>query len=235
MLKIDYQKNKTQKKKLIITTLTLLAAVSLVSYGFISVSAKPAPEKKVDICHIEGNGSYHLINVSTNAQQAHIDHGDAVPATFIDDGDKYIGVDCSQWTRVDSVQVPVTSGAGVESNIETVAGTNYILVASGTYRYQNGTTYGIADAEWAYRNDAFARPSDSPEGWTLGENSYPSVKGLDVLVDNENIYWGDFNIENIYQYDFTGTGDKIFFNIYDSAYGDNSNIGDGMKVDIYEQ
>ena len=37
---------------------------------------KPA---KVDVCHTEGNGSFHLINVSSNALPAHIAHGDAQP------------------------------------------------------------------------------------------------------------------------------------------------------------
>lgn len=243
MLKIDYQKNKTQKKKLIITTLTVVAAmISLISYGFISVSAKPAAEKKVDICHLEGNGSYHLVNVSTNAVQAHLDHGDGLLDNSVTRGDDIIfNSDCSvSLVKVDSVQVPVTSGVGIESNIETVTGTNYLLVASGTYRYQSGTTYGIADAEWAKRNDAYKDNPPAAHGWTLGENTYgspttPPKGGLDILVDNTNIYWGDFNDDHIYQYDFAGTGNKIFFNIYDSAYGDNSNIGDGMKVDIYEQ
>ncbi len=34
----------------------------------------PAP--KVDICHRTGNGSFHLINVSQNAEAAHRAHGD---------------------------------------------------------------------------------------------------------------------------------------------------------------
>jgi hypothetical protein len=34
---------------------------------------------KVDICHVRGNGDFHLINVSGNAQEAHLAHGDALP------------------------------------------------------------------------------------------------------------------------------------------------------------
>jgi hypothetical protein len=34
---------------------------------------------KVDICHVQGNGAYHLINVSANAQPAHMAHGDGLP------------------------------------------------------------------------------------------------------------------------------------------------------------
>ncbi len=34
---------------------------------------------KVDICHLTGNGSYRLINVSRSAEPAHIAHGDVYP------------------------------------------------------------------------------------------------------------------------------------------------------------
>jgi hypothetical protein len=34
-------------------------------------------EHKVSLCHAEGNGSYHLINVAESAEPAHRDHGDA--------------------------------------------------------------------------------------------------------------------------------------------------------------
>jgi hypothetical protein len=33
---------------------------------------------KVAVCHVKGNGSYHLINVSANAVSAHLAHGDLV-------------------------------------------------------------------------------------------------------------------------------------------------------------
>lgn len=43
--------------------------------------ADQAEAGKVDICHVRGNGDYHLINVSGNAQPAHLGHGDALPAS----------------------------------------------------------------------------------------------------------------------------------------------------------
>ncbi len=47
-----------------------------------------APKAKVDICHITGNGSWHLINVSENAWPAHEAHGDAL---LVDnDGDGWV-------------------------------------------------------------------------------------------------------------------------------------------------
>ena len=41
---------------------------------------------KVDVCHREGNGSYHLINVSGNALSAHLGHGDGQPGDGTFDG-----------------------------------------------------------------------------------------------------------------------------------------------------
>lgn len=31
------------------------------------------------VCHIEGNGTYHLIQINANALQAHLNHGDVLP------------------------------------------------------------------------------------------------------------------------------------------------------------
>ena len=38
---------------------------------------------KVSLCHREGNGSYHLINVSINAEPAHRAHGDGKPGESV--------------------------------------------------------------------------------------------------------------------------------------------------------
>lgn len=35
--------------------------------------------RRVSLCHVTGNGSYHLITISVDAEQAHIDHGDGYP------------------------------------------------------------------------------------------------------------------------------------------------------------
>ena len=58
-------------------------------------AAKPAakPAAKVDVCHLEGNGSFHLINVSGNALAAHLAHGDVQPGDDVpgNPGKKYSG------------------------------------------------------------------------------------------------------------------------------------------------
>lgn len=59
--------------------IVLVFALSLVAALLASGIAIAAPAGKVDVCHREGNGSYHLINVSENALPAHLAHGDGLP------------------------------------------------------------------------------------------------------------------------------------------------------------
>ena len=58
-------------------------SVALLALGMLLSGISFAADDKVDICHITGNGTYLLINVSENAMQAHLDHGDALPGDNI--------------------------------------------------------------------------------------------------------------------------------------------------------
>jgi hypothetical protein len=70
-------------------------------------SASQAP--KVDVCHAEANGSFHLIDVSGNALSAHLAHGDAQPGDAVPGvkGKRFdeacnqvdISVSCPCWTE----------------------------------------------------------------------------------------------------------------------------------------
>lgn len=58
---------------------TLMVAV-LLAFSWIGASvAARAP--KVEVCHLEGNGSYHKISVNENSLPAHLAHGDGLPAS----------------------------------------------------------------------------------------------------------------------------------------------------------
>jgi len=129
---------------------------------------------------------------------------------------------------IETVTVSSDGSTSVSTNV-LESGFTYLLEASGTYRFANWGEYGIADAEWAYRNDGYSNPNSY--GWTLGEDVYPSILGLDVQVNGGNVYWGDYNNEHVYVLSYPGDNNQVSFNIYDSAYGDNS--GD-LTVDIYE-
>ena len=51
---------------------------------------------KGDICHVNGEGEFRLINVSQNALSAHREHGDAAPGELVPgDPSMRFGGDCS--------------------------------------------------------------------------------------------------------------------------------------------
>ena len=52
---------------------------AIVAVAAVTATAVGSPQGKVDVCHVTGNGSYHLINVSANALPAHLGHGDVLP------------------------------------------------------------------------------------------------------------------------------------------------------------
>jgi hypothetical protein len=74
-----FRKEKTMKTKKLLSVLAvlvlLLAALPVLSVG--------AGGIKVDVCHNEGNGTYHLINISDNAFDSHVAHGDASPGEAV--------------------------------------------------------------------------------------------------------------------------------------------------------
>lgn len=79
------------KTKLVFLFITCLAGL-LVFTGLVAA----APAAKVDVCHSEGNGSYHLISVSQNALEAHFGHGDGQPGDLVPGVDgKVFAEDCS--------------------------------------------------------------------------------------------------------------------------------------------
>ena len=50
------------------------AVIIGMTYGALSLSAGA----KVKVCHREGNGKAHVIDISENALKAHLDHGDSL-------------------------------------------------------------------------------------------------------------------------------------------------------------
>lgn len=236
MLKIADQKSKTQKKRLLITTLSLaVAMVSFISFGVMYTSAKPSPENKVDVCHIEGNGSYHLINVSKNALQAHLDHGDALLTNSITNGDEVIfNSDCSvSLTKLNSVTVDSKDLDGVDSNIVLTDDVNYVFRASGTYTYASWAGGPIADAKYSYRT--VGDPLGYSDEWVDGADLLsPYTNFLQIWINGSPVDWqGNYNVGHVYTLDYTGEGSDANFYINDGgAVGDN----DGeLIVDIYEQ
>src|ERR1041384_424753 len=66
------------KLKFALLLVTVLAITIATSTDFTAASST-APQEKVQVCHKTGNGSFHLISISINAESAHIAHGDGQP------------------------------------------------------------------------------------------------------------------------------------------------------------
>jgi hypothetical protein len=82
----------------------IFTAVMIISLVFVGI-ASAKPTGKVEICHKEGNGSFHLISVNVNALQDHLAHGDAVPGATVPGQGGVLGADCSI-TSSSQVQPP---------------------------------------------------------------------------------------------------------------------------------
>ena len=58
-----------------------ITVVGMIILGLVAMpliaAAKPAPEKKTEICHFNGEGVGHTIEVSKKAVTAHLAHGDS--------------------------------------------------------------------------------------------------------------------------------------------------------------
>jgi hypothetical protein len=68
--------------------------------GTLDVESRERVGERIALCHVEGNGSYHRIEVSLSAEEDHLDHGDGHPsgevpgtdpALFFDDDCNVLG------------------------------------------------------------------------------------------------------------------------------------------------
>jgi hypothetical protein len=86
---------------------------------------------KVDVCHSEGNGDFHLINISENAFDTHVGHGDDSPGGAVPGMDGYeFDADCVPVESVailfeamafgSLVQLLDTDGSGLPSVGDTI-------------------------------------------------------------------------------------------------------------------
>ena len=53
-----------------------------------SLSNTAGAGEKVSVCRVSGNGSIKMLNISANAEGAHLDHGDWSPDTWYADSDR---------------------------------------------------------------------------------------------------------------------------------------------------
>lgn len=74
----------------------LTAFAATAAFFIMATGAYAAKLDKVDVCHREGNGSFHLININGNALSAHVGHGDKLLGELV--------------VNPDTLQVDVTYG-----------------------------------------------------------------------------------------------------------------------------
>jgi hypothetical protein len=64
--------------------------------AFTATSAIANDDRTSHVCHVTGNGSFHLITVDGHAVDAHLAHGDTLPGTAFPGGDgATLGPDCA--------------------------------------------------------------------------------------------------------------------------------------------
>jgi hypothetical protein len=59
--------------------LVAVLVITIASSTDFTAASSTVPEEKVQVCHKTGNGSFHLISISINAESAHTAHGDGRP------------------------------------------------------------------------------------------------------------------------------------------------------------
>jgi hypothetical protein len=151
---------KEMKRKLILSI-----ALGLVGSFFVAGLAFAEQATKVDVCHREGNGSYHLINISENALPAHLNHGDGRPGGPVPgmEGKKF-----DEKCNIVEVVPPVVEQG--YSNLTGEAGVRYKGDSSGNEIYLGFGDLGIGEnrVEAAYPDVI----SNWPDGTYLLTFSY---------------------------------------------------------------
>lgn len=129
------------------------------------------PAEKVDVCHVTGDGTFHLLNINGNALEAHLGHGDALPGATV--GDVVLGIDCSVETPpVEPTTVSVTlafgplgwGGVSCPAGTEAVGGgyetaTGVVLVSelAGPGAVYPHYTFGPTESGWVVQNGDMAQ------------------------------------------------------------------------------
>ncbi|MDD3647114.1 MAG: hypothetical protein PHS44_01250 [Candidatus Dojkabacteria bacterium] len=133
---------------------------------------------------------------------------------------------------VDTVEVG--SDGEVYLSDDLTAG-EYTVVVRETYSFwpSCGVAGGcIADAGYSLRpaGSPYSYHTNPYPTWVSGED-LGTPGGLEIKINGANIDWGNFNPEHNYYHLMSHPGGTIDFNIWDSAYGDNSG---SLTVEIYE-
>jgi hypothetical protein len=124
-------------------------------------------------------------------------------------------------TVVDTVAAPVTATPAMTA-VATIQDTIYLLQCDGQAK-TGGNGLGMGDADWMdYAADGTGKEDigDANTDYGLGVDE-PFVGAANSNTPRKR-WWGQWRADHTYYMLFTGTGNPIQFNYYDSGYGDNS-------------
>ena len=124
-------------------------------------------------------------------------------------------------TLVDTVAAPVTL-TPARTAISTSENTIYLLRCAGQATV-GGNGLGMGDADWmdyAANGSGQEDIGDANTDYGLGVDE-PFVGAANTNTPRKR-WWGLWRADHTYYMLFTGTGNSIEFNYYDSGYGDNS-------------
>lgn len=156
--------------------LSALALCTTLLLGASVGDVRAAPGGKIDLCHHDDAGDYHLVSVNQNAEAAHRAHGDAAPGEPVPGvSGKVFGEDCS----LESAGPTVTPGY---SGLTEAAGVRYRGNSSGDEIYLGIPDLGVGGnrIEASYPN-VYASWQDGTYEVTFSYD--PSANAVSTSID----------------------------------------------------
>ena len=137
-----------------------------------------SPAPKVDVCHRTGNGEFHLINISSNALDAHLAHGDALAGGGAVPGMPNFEFDeaCEEYST--EVVEGSFSGGGIDIAFTAYVAFDEEVSGMGSYSYSfNGHTMDVDVMDVCLAPSAL-----SATVWGSGDPSWLDTDGFMVLT-----------------------------------------------------
>jgi hypothetical protein len=158
-----------ENMKRVALTIAMVASMLVATVGVASAAppdhaAKPdkpvnaqdrGPAEKVDVCHLSnGEKGLHLINVSGNALEAHLAHGDVLPGDAVPEMENYeYGLDCE--VRSTQVVDGLFEGSGLAIGFSAFMAFDDSISGVGSYSYTiNGNTMDLDVMDVCLDSDA---------------------------------------------------------------------------------
>lgn len=134
-----------------------------------------AGQEKVDICHVNGNGTYNVISVAEPALDAHLEHGDLVVGEDVDEN-------CEPLSPAQAGCFPV---------VPYQEGTAYALLDGSPVQdmdellvYQDATCQIVYDVSWTGGTGAFVWAFDEAEAQNICDGLGGTLYSTPLLTSN---------------------------------------------------